>query len=135
MIPMDPASLVMERKMLQGIKQRAESLPADQSPRSHDPASRTERLRRGAKTYHRHSETDVSTAGSRRRPGSDGGLVPPHSDRAWTPAPIRRRDCSGMNSYSAPMAVLRGRRAPRRSSSQHAGRVIGDRAVDIGRAG
>jgi hypothetical protein len=37
MIPMEPASLVMERKMLQGIKQRAESPPADQSPRSHDP--------------------------------------------------------------------------------------------------
>jgi hypothetical protein len=36
MIPMEPASLVMERKMLQGIRQRAESLPADQS-RSHDP--------------------------------------------------------------------------------------------------
>ena len=26
MIPMEPASLVMERKMLQGIKQRAEKL-------------------------------------------------------------------------------------------------------------
>ena len=37
MIPMEPASLVMERKMLQGIRQRAESLPADQSRRSHDP--------------------------------------------------------------------------------------------------
>ena len=37
MIPMEPASLVMERKMLQGIRQRAESLPADQPSRSHDP--------------------------------------------------------------------------------------------------
>ena len=27
MIPMEPASLVMERKMLHGIKQRAESSP------------------------------------------------------------------------------------------------------------
>jgi hypothetical protein len=26
MLPMEPASLVMERKMLQGIKQRAEQL-------------------------------------------------------------------------------------------------------------
>jgi hypothetical protein len=32
MIPMEPASLVMERKMLRGIKQRAESLAADQTP-------------------------------------------------------------------------------------------------------
>jgi hypothetical protein len=30
MIPMEPASLVMERKMLRGIKQRAERLAADQ---------------------------------------------------------------------------------------------------------
>ena len=29
MLPMEPASLVMERKMLQGIKQRAERLVAD----------------------------------------------------------------------------------------------------------
>jgi hypothetical protein len=28
MIPMEPASLVMERKMLRGIKQRAERLAA-----------------------------------------------------------------------------------------------------------
>ena len=28
MLPMEPASLVMERKMLQGIKQRAEQLAA-----------------------------------------------------------------------------------------------------------
>jgi hypothetical protein len=31
MIPMEPASLLMERKMLRGIKQRAERLAADQS--------------------------------------------------------------------------------------------------------
>ena len=30
MIPMEPASLVMERKMLYGIKQRAEKLAAEQ---------------------------------------------------------------------------------------------------------
>ena len=30
MIPMEPASLVMERKMLQGIKQRAEKLASEQ---------------------------------------------------------------------------------------------------------
>jgi hypothetical protein len=32
MIPMEPASLLMERKMLLGIKQRAERLAADQTP-------------------------------------------------------------------------------------------------------
>jgi hypothetical protein len=30
MIPMEPGSLVMERKMLQGIKQRAENLASKQ---------------------------------------------------------------------------------------------------------
>ena len=30
MLPMEPASLVMERKMLLGIKQRAEKLAAEQ---------------------------------------------------------------------------------------------------------
>jgi hypothetical protein len=30
MVPMEPASLVMERKMLRGIKERAERLAADE---------------------------------------------------------------------------------------------------------
>ena len=32
MVPMEPASLVMERKMLRGIKERAERLAADGAP-------------------------------------------------------------------------------------------------------
>jgi len=36
MIPMEPGSLVMERKMLQGIKQRAERLAADEKGLVHD---------------------------------------------------------------------------------------------------
>lgn len=39
MVPMEPASLVMERKMLLGIKRRAEQLAAGQAP-----AARTSRL-------------------------------------------------------------------------------------------
>jgi hypothetical protein len=35
MIPMEPASLVMERKMLRGIKQRAERLAAEQGEPTH----------------------------------------------------------------------------------------------------
>jgi hypothetical protein len=35
MIPMEPASLVMERKMLRGIKQRAERLAAQQKEATH----------------------------------------------------------------------------------------------------
>jgi hypothetical protein len=35
MIPMEPASLVMERKMLRGIKQRAERLAAEQKEPTH----------------------------------------------------------------------------------------------------
>jgi hypothetical protein len=35
MIPMEPGSLVMERKMLQGIKQRAERLAAEQQEPTH----------------------------------------------------------------------------------------------------
>ena len=35
MIPMEPASLVMERKMLQGIKQRAERLAASEKGLAH----------------------------------------------------------------------------------------------------
>jgi hypothetical protein len=35
MVPMEPASLVMERKMLHGIKQRAERLNAEQKDSSH----------------------------------------------------------------------------------------------------
>ena len=35
MLPMEPASLVMERKMLQGIKQRAERLAAEGREASH----------------------------------------------------------------------------------------------------
>jgi hypothetical protein len=35
MIPMEPGSLLMERKMLQGIKQRAERLAADQKEVAH----------------------------------------------------------------------------------------------------
>jgi hypothetical protein len=31
MLPMEPGSLVMERKMLRGIKQRAEHLAAEES--------------------------------------------------------------------------------------------------------
>ena len=34
MLPMEPGSLVMERKMLRGIKQRAESLAARESLRN-----------------------------------------------------------------------------------------------------
>ena len=37
MIPMEPASLVMERKMLQGIKERAERLREDDGSESHGP--------------------------------------------------------------------------------------------------
>jgi hypothetical protein len=41
MLPMEPASLVMERKMLCGIKRRAERMPPPRSPRaSADPAAR-----------------------------------------------------------------------------------------------
>jgi hypothetical protein len=36
MIPMEPASLVMERKMLQGIKQRAERLAASEKALARD---------------------------------------------------------------------------------------------------
>ena len=35
MIPMEPGSLIMERKMLVGIKQRAERLAAEQKEASH----------------------------------------------------------------------------------------------------
>jgi hypothetical protein len=35
MIPMEPGSLVMERKMLLGIKQRAERLAAEEKARIH----------------------------------------------------------------------------------------------------
>jgi hypothetical protein len=35
MLPMEPASLVMERKMLHGIKQRAERLAAEGREASH----------------------------------------------------------------------------------------------------
>jgi hypothetical protein len=35
MIPMEPGSLVMERKMLRGIKQRAERLAAEEKERTH----------------------------------------------------------------------------------------------------
>jgi hypothetical protein len=35
MIPMEPGSLIMERKMLLGIKQRAEQLAAEQKEPSH----------------------------------------------------------------------------------------------------
>ena len=35
MIPMEPASLVMERKMLHGIKQRAERLAAERKEPAH----------------------------------------------------------------------------------------------------
>ena len=35
MLPMEPASLVMERKMLRGIKQRAERLAADATQQTH----------------------------------------------------------------------------------------------------
>ena len=35
MIPMEPGSLIMERKMLVGIKQRAERLAAEQNEPSH----------------------------------------------------------------------------------------------------
>ena len=35
MIPMEPASLVMERKMLQGIKQRGERLAAGETVAPH----------------------------------------------------------------------------------------------------
>ncbi|WP_053225701.1 SRPBCC family protein [Solirubrobacter soli] len=41
MLPMEPASLVMERRMLRGIKQRAERMPRPRSPHaSADPAAR-----------------------------------------------------------------------------------------------
>jgi hypothetical protein len=33
MLPMEPASLIMERRMLLGIKQRAETLAAQRGPR------------------------------------------------------------------------------------------------------
>jgi hypothetical protein len=35
MIPMEPGSLIMERKMLLGIKQRAERLAAEKKERTH----------------------------------------------------------------------------------------------------
>jgi hypothetical protein len=35
MIPMEPASLLMERKMLRGIKQRAERLAVEQEEPTH----------------------------------------------------------------------------------------------------
>jgi hypothetical protein len=35
MVPMEPASLVMERKMLSGIKQRAERLATDANEQTH----------------------------------------------------------------------------------------------------
>ena len=35
MIPMEPGSLIMERKMLYGIKQRAERLAAEQKEPTH----------------------------------------------------------------------------------------------------
>ena len=35
MLPMEPASLVMERKMLRGIERRAERLAADRKEQTH----------------------------------------------------------------------------------------------------
>jgi hypothetical protein len=43
MVPMEPASLVMERKMLLGIKQRAERLAADASEAVEQPSNAASR--------------------------------------------------------------------------------------------
>ena len=51
MIPMEPASLVMERKMLRGIKQRAERLATD--TQEHELARRLQHDRRANSTVAR----------------------------------------------------------------------------------